>query len=136
MKKCTLCHVEKPLSEFYSTGKNKQYLLSRCKLCMNQITIASRNKDKDKWKVYHRSHSLKSRYGITIEEYNKLLKQQNGVCAICKQPPRKKRLAVDHSHKNNIIRGLLCPTCNNVLGWLDKTHWLLAAMQYLKMEFE
>lgn len=67
---------------------------------------------------------LKRRCGINIDEYNKLLSIQRGICAICGNPPINKRLAVDHDHKccpggkscGECIRELLCQKCNVILG--------------------
>jgi hypothetical protein len=60
---------------------------------------------------------LKRKYNITLEEYNLILSTQNGLCAGCKQPAAhfKRRLHVDHSHSDKIVRGLLCWPCNNML---------------------
>ena len=62
------------------------------------------------------------RYGIsmTLENYLTLLERQGGVCAICKKPPGRKRLAVDHDHVSKKTRGLLCVACNNGLGIYEK----------------
>ena len=69
--------------------------------------------------------SLVRRYGISQEEYDRILESQAGVCALCKQPETRKhssgsicRLAVDHDHKTGTIRGLLCNKCNRSLGQL------------------
>lgn len=63
-------------------------------------------------------------YGITGAEYDALMKLQGGVCFVCQQPPKSKRLAVDHDHATGIVRGLLCAGewgCNfSVLGGLEK----------------
>lgn len=56
-------------------------------------------------------------YGITNEEYKKLLQYQAGVCYICHRPPASRRLAVDHSHKTGEVRGLLCWSCNKGLAF-------------------
>lgn len=65
---------------------------------------------------------LKINYGITIEDYNKILKDQNNKCAICinyetaGQKGKIYNLAVDHDHNTGKIRGLLCGNCNKTLG--------------------
>jgi len=65
---------------------------------------------------YHRAYELKRKYGITVAEYEEQLTQQNGKCYICKRPcATGKRLAVDHDHHTNRIRGLLCYRCNRFL---------------------
>lgn len=84
---------------------------------------------KSNWK-----HNLKRWYGITEEQYNAMLKKQDYSCAICDFKPRPGdiRLSVDHSHKNQSIRGLLCRYCNIGLGGLKDSPTLLKrAAQYL-----
>ena len=83
---------------------------------------------KNKWKYDTpefkrklRSYHLKRTFGITIEEYENLLKKQENVCAICKNNMIfKRKLDVDHDHKTGKIRGLLCSNCNGSLGWYEK----------------
>jgi hypothetical protein len=57
------------------------------------------------------------KYGITLEQYNMLLEEQNGACAIC-GTKSDSYLSVDHDHKTKIVRGLLCQSCNIALGLL------------------
>jgi len=76
--------------------------------------------------------TLYVKYGVTPAHYDELLKQQGGLCAICKQPG-KKRLAVDHDHVSGQVRGLLCSGCNIGLGhFRDSTSQLRAAAEYLE----
>lgn len=65
----------------------------------------------------HRTSVTKT-YGFQdATGYDRLYKFQNGTCAICQRATGKtKRLAVDHDHKTNDIRGLLCSNCNRFLG--------------------
>ena len=78
------------------------------------------------------STDLKRKYGLTIDEYNAMLEKQEKSCAICGGVDPKKRLAVDHNHKTNEIRGLLCSHCNMGLGHFKDDLTLLAkAIQYL-----
>jgi hypothetical protein len=76
--------------------------------------------------IEKRDKYLTKTYGITTKEYNKLLKDQNGICAICLREPGKTRLAVDHRHIKNYkklpeevkqkeVRGLCCFICNRYL---------------------
>ena len=64
-----------------------------------------------------RDYKLRSRYGITLNEYDDMLQRQQGCCAICRRPVTdfKKHLAVDHNHRTGFCRGLLCPFCNTML---------------------
>ena len=96
----------------------------------------------DKKRDYIRNYYLLKKFGITTEGYNHLWKKQNGLCAICKKPEtviggRKDKtsfryLAVDHSHSNGHIRGLLCFSCNTALGKIESVeNWYGLAMEYL-----
>ena len=80
----------------------------------------------------HAGH-LKRKFGITMEEYQRMLYEQKGVCAICRKPPTKKRLAVDHDHNTGRIRGLLHTQCNAAIGILkDDPAVMYAAAVYLE----
>lgn len=68
-----------------------------------------------------REYELRSRYGISSEEYDRLLQEQGGACAICAGScPTGRRLAVDHDHETGRVRGLLCATCNQRLAWFEQ----------------
>jgi hypothetical protein len=78
--------------------------------------------------------SLMWRIGVkmTYEEFNRILLEQNNVCAICGEKDFKKRLSVDHCHKTGKFRGLLCQTCNTSLGgFKDNVELLKSAIKYL-----
>jgi hypothetical protein len=83
--------------------------------------------------------ALLRKYRLTADEYNTLVKKQNGRCAICREAETAqlkgviKRLSVDHDHVTGKVRGLLCQACNLVLGGCrDKVLTLMAAIQYLE----
>lgn len=69
-----------------------------------------------------RKYQLRKKYGLTLEQYESMLRRQGGRCAICHKTPRRVRLAVDHDHRHkgraiDSVRGLLCIYCNRfVLG--------------------
>lgn len=70
---------------------------------------------------YNHAYRLKKVYGLTVEQYAELLAAQDGMCAVCGNKPGKWRLAVEHSHITNTIRGLLCMGCNRqLLGALER----------------
>jgi Recombination endonuclease VII len=74
---------------------------------------------------------LQGRYGISSEDYKRMLAQQRGRCAIC-QRKSKQTLCVDHDHPRRIVRALLCPPCNRGLGFFrDDPNRLLRAAAYL-----
>jgi len=61
-----------------------------------------------------RDKYLRRTYGITQADYDTMLRKQRGVCAICKKPPKEgKNLQVDHDHVTQLVRGLLCWSCNH-----------------------
>jgi hypothetical protein len=68
---------------------------------------------------------------LTQEDYAKLKKKQRGRCALCKRRKAKGHLCVDHDHKTDKIRGLLCNGCNTALGFLEKKGWRKRAQTYL-----
>lgn len=72
-----------------------------------------------------------AKFGLDSASYEQLLSQQRGLCGICESPPggRWNRLAVDHDHATGNVRGLLCMTCNTMLGRLER-RWD-ATMEYL-----
>jgi hypothetical protein len=75
---------------------------------------------------------LKER-GLTLEQYQSMLRQQKGTCGICrKENPNGQRLAVDHDHVTGSVRGLLCIVCNAALSRLEKdVTWAEKALKYL-----
>ena len=84
-------------------------------------------------------HRLKRRYGLSLSDYNEMLKEQNGVCWICKRPEtmrqggRLKPLAVDHCHESGVVRGLLCNRCNRVVGFVEEDISILqSSIDYIK----
>ena len=83
-----------------------------------------------------RERELKVKYGLSLEEYNNILKLQNGVCAICYGVGGKKGLAVDHCHKTNKIRGLLCSNCNCSIGLLKENIELLDKIKIYLLKYK
>jgi len=85
-------------------------------------------------KTYAHELRLKNAYGITTEQYENLLRIQDGRCAICRDRPRRYNLAVDHDHQTGKIRGLLCKRCNHdLLGTArDSIEILERAVCYLE----
>lgn len=81
-----------------------------------------------------RNRSLRQRYGITLEDYERMLDKQGGCCKICANPPATNRvLVVDHHHKSGRVRALLCDDCNNIVGVVEtKPARIEAARQYVE----
>ena len=74
---------------------------------------------------------LMYRYGLSAEEYESMLAEQGGGCAICGRLPKAKRLNVDHDHVTGEVRGLLCYVCNTRLAALENVSWREAGEAYL-----
>lgn len=89
--------------------------------------------------VQTRRHNLVKHYGLTPAEYDAMLAEQGGVCAICRQPETQRGpngevrpLSVDHDHATGEICGLCCSRCNTGLGWFRDDPALMAeALAYL-----
>lgn len=122
--------------QFYFTGKpcKRGHIAKR--FTANSVCVecdAFHKLDKNKAKNYE----LEKKYGITVEEYERLLKLQNYKCKICNKPETKLvnkkicKLAVDHCHSTGKIRGLLCYACNVGIGFFKhNSDFLKAAAIY------
>lgn len=91
-------------------------------------------KGKTHYAAIQRKHLLKKLYGLTLEDYNAMVCDQNGCCAICgiHQLEVEQKLHVDHNHKTGKVRGLLCPKCNLRLEPIEDIAFKIAAEEYLK----
>jgi hypothetical protein len=150
-RSCTKCKAIKPKSEFYEVrrkGKTVR-LTARCKKCTCEDTAYAKKSEAAKlsskqasmrWKQRNlekvKNKELEREYGITLDDYQKLVENQNGKCGICEKEvanSKRKGLYVDHCHKSSKVRGLLCQKCNQGLGLFDDSIVFLAkAIQYLK----
>ena len=86
-----------------------------------------------------RNAVLKHKYGITLEDYERMLEEQGGVCDICgtDKPGQNQESSysfhVDHDHETGAVRGLLCDRCNRGMGYFnDSSSILEKAVLYLK----
>jgi hypothetical protein len=161
MKPCKKCGVEKPLDDFYRCAGTRDGHRSDCKVCnlaakhqryvanpeaakarakrwqqanperVNAIQRARRATPEAKRRA--RAEHLMRKYGLTLEQYDAMLKGQGGGCFICGRAPREDiSLHVDHDHATGRIRGILCFCCNNALADFKEDPKLLAkAVSYL-----
>lgn len=126
---CSCCETTKIIENFSLDLKTPSGRRRYCKECES-------DKSKEQFKKHRnriRNNTLKRRFGISLENYNSMLEEQNGVCAICKLLPTKTFLSVDHNHKNGKVRKLLCQNCNAGLGMFkENVEFLKTAIEYLK----
>lgn len=102
----------------YGHGTERLVSTCGCARCRTINARAWQKRNPVAKAAYARSVHLKTKFGITPEEYDAMLHKQRGKCAICRQPEKVvgKSLAVDHDHKTGKVRGLLCGSCNQLLG--------------------
>ena len=118
---CPTCGIE-----FLGKHYKSKFCSRAC--CVNYTGTRESVKHSNKRGKYYKL------YGITIEEYDTMFKEQDKKCKICKTVPDK--LYVDHCHDTNVVRGLLCMKCNAALGlFKEKITNLENALCYLK-QFE
>ena len=88
-----------------------------------------RNENTDKYKA----QKLRA-YNLTIEQFENMLQEQNGKCAICNEEnSNNSDLCVDHNHTTEIVRGLLCRRCNMGLGYFkDDIELMKSGIEYLE----
>lgn len=88
-------------------------------------------KQNDKMAQYKRKRHLK-RYNITPKDWENIFNEQGRVCAICKCEQPARAWNTDHDHQTGEVRGILCESCNVLLGNAkDNVTILLAAIDYL-----
>jgi hypothetical protein len=93
---------------------------------------AAKRAARNKATGYSRSSTLKYRYGITQGDFDRLLAAQRGCCAVCEEPQGVRALNVDHDHATGATRGLLCSSCNQMVGVIENFARLFpAANDYL-----
>jgi|WetSurMetagenome_2_1015567.scaffolds.fasta_scaffold29842_4 hypothetical protein len=143
--KCKICHRETANKK---RNENREWF--------NEKMSNEREKNPNKWAKYYKDQYLKKKLkygenlslkqccdarGITIDQYNTMYSDQNGTCAICHNPETRKghktnipmRLTIDHCHKTNKVRGLLCHNCNTGIGKLcDDPVRMIRAAKYVK----
>lgn len=102
-------------------------------LAGGRVGWSCRRRDLPRQKPEHKARSKRlRRYGLTREEYDALMATHGDGCAICGQLDPDRSLAIDHCHRTQAVRGLLCSSCNLGLGnFRDDPKLLAAAIHYL-----
>lgn len=150
MKTCIKCGESKPISEFYKNKKSIDGRLHACKNCKDKQakeynhTIEGKKSHREYMKRYRdslstekrneikRNEKYKQKYGLTLDDVNRMHVEQNYKCAIC--DGTFDLLVVDHCHATGKVRGLLCDRCNVGIGCLKDDEVLLEnAIKYLRL---
>lgn len=142
-KECSKCHISQHISAFY-VGT------SVCQNCSRKYSKDYRQKNQEaikaRTRIYRKKMTpldryisrIRNQYGVSIEWYNEQLEKQNGRCAICNQLPTARKdglqkLYIDHNHKTNQVRELLCQHCNTLIGCaLENPLILEKSIDYLR----
>lgn len=134
MKACKKCGEEKLAAEFSTRASAKDGLQSWCRACTSAANRAHAKanpdraqKRREKWRAENPDHwgdagrwsHIMRAYGLTKDEYETMLRDQDGNCASCgdlfTETPH-----VDHSHATKKVRALLCRACNVSFGLLQE----------------
>lgn len=143
---CPKCQIEKSVTDFYydrqrrinkKDGSEKPRgkrngRSSWCKKCVEQWRSAHPRRSRNKF--------LQCIYGITLEQFEEMVANQNNRCAICSESPdlnaktsRHRKLWIDHCHKTGYIRELICYKCNTALGnFRDNAEYMRCAIAYIE----
>lgn len=166
-KRCTACELDLPFDSFHKHKMGKYGLESKCKDCRHKKRAANydatrekcteakrewreanREKSHDYLKAYYTSNAERINitrrlrtYGLTIERYEEMLAEQDGMCGLCEgEMPSP---YVDHDHTccpskkkacGKCVRMLLCINCNLALGhFKDNPKLLRKAAEYIEL---
>ncbi len=154
---CLSCNIILPIENKYfrycteiRNGKPYSFRKRVCRKCEHEKRGVHRQANLDRTNAIRRTNAtyaktrhgnLKKNYGISLAEYEVMLKAQNYQCAICEKESteihrsgRPITLVVDHDHSTGKIRGLLCGPCNRGLGDFRETQsTMVKAIRYLRL---
>jgi hypothetical protein len=148
---CTTCGKEKPESDFsiFHGRRNKQ--CKKCREYHNSRWELNPDRYREKRVEYNKLHKqrnreknfrniIRAKYNLSVEEYDRMLKDQLNRCAICEiefvldgSKSNLNRLpCIDHCHRTNKVRGLLCRKCNLSLAYIESGLYE-KAQEYLRV---
>lgn len=164
---CSACKQTKPSNDFYKDRQRKTGHAIHCRMCIARLRVergyaarhVARSKQyyldntngyRDRQKMLarkrtpeqKRAQDLWKNYRMTLDDFERLLVEQQGVCMICQQTPNRDKdkpargWHVDHDHKTGTVRGILCGMCNVGIGcFKDSPEILSSAIRYLGGSF-
>jgi hypothetical protein len=125
-KFCPKCRKTKGADDFPLCRCRKDGLGAYCKTCKATYDAPRNARQLGKWR-----NVLYSKYGLTIEDVERMRNEQKNCCAICLRSFENGRFEVDHCHASGKARELLCARCNRWLAALENSDYLAAATAYL-----
>ena len=132
---CEECGKEKPVRFFKTAKKCRDCSVKDWTKVKAERRALKRKQDPEKHSRKDFIADLKKNYGLSIDEFNKMYREQKGCCACCglHESKFKRGLHVDHDHETKQVRALLCTRCNPGLGYFeDSIEKLELAISYLK----
>jgi hypothetical protein len=127
---CRNCRLTKPYAAFHWQQDKGRYAYT-CKACRSEREKAAHLAAPER----RRANVIRAKYGMSLEDYDGLLRAQGGGCAMCGATtnPDASSLAVDHCHATGRVRGILCGPCNKGIGLLkDDPALLMRGAEYLR----
>lgn len=102
---------------------------------IDYVELVKRAKERQESQPKSARHFHLRQFGISEDDYDRMLQDQDGRCAICfKECSTGRNLAVDHCHETGQVRGLLCTRCNMGIGYFsDDPNVILQAARYLRV---
>jgi hypothetical protein len=114
-KRCAECREVKPLTEFHKAPQQSGGYNCYCKICRRR---------------QNREAHLKHTYGISVADFDRMVAEQGGLCACCRE---REPQHVDHDHLSGDIRGVVCFRCNSGIGqFSDRADLMRNAIVYLE----
>lgn len=140
---CSKCKETKPIQDFHRNKYSPDgYELKICKLCANKVSRDWAKDNREESRKRARRSNFKQRHRITgLDEWvNIQLDKQQGICAMvdCNKTlsDNGHALCVDHNHRTNKLRALLCRECNLALDWYEKNKCRHIAFETYLMEYD
>ncbi len=116
MKKCTKCGEVKDLELFNRNSRRRDGRQSWCKACAHARRAEWAREDTGRARKY----KLKYEYGLTEEDFDRMLQDQDNKCLLCPTEFTNTLMRhIDHDHETGRVRGILCNRCNMMVGWYE-----------------
>ena len=134
---CKACYEHKSVDKFHKDSSSSRGYAYYCKVCATEKSRAwhSAHKDDPVYKRKRSNSNFKTKYNLSLEEREQMLKEQDHKCAICsvELKPLGGHTHTDHNHTTGKVRALLCTNCNRGLGHFQDSPTIIQnAINYLE----